>query len=194
MVCAIGGGSVLTIIADAIQSNDGGADVDPQEFNADARNEFIDELQATVEANPDDPSAMGLLANVLAQDGRIDDAIVWYERSLAIEPGNVQVRLSFALSLAESGKQADAEIQYLRILEVNADQAEAHYYLGELYRTWTPPRPVDAVAQFSQVLTLAPGSVIADRAEQSLVALGVGTSIAGTPIPAGSPSVSTQEG
>jgi len=192
VVCAIAGGGVLTIVADALQSND--VDVDPEEFNADTRNDFIEDLQATVNANPDEPSAMGLLANVLAQDGRIDEAITWYERSLAIDPTNVQVRLSFALSLAEAGKQADSEIQYRRILENDPAQAEAHYYLGELYLTWAPPRPDDAIAEFRQVLTLAPGSVIADRASQSLAALGVATPSAATPDATGSTPAPTQEG
>lgn len=189
VVCAIAGGSVLTIVVDAIQSND--ADVDPEEFNAGARDEFVSELQETVDANPDDAAAMGLLANVLAQDGQIDEAIDWYERSLGIDPGNVAVRLSFAVSLTEAGKQADAEIQYKKILEADPSQAEARYYLGELYRTWSPPRPDEAVAELLQVLALAPGSVIAERAAESLGALGVATPVAspvsGTASPVASP-------
>ncbi len=192
VVCAIAGGGVLTIVADALQSDD--IDVDPEEFNADTRNEFIDDLRATVDANPDEPAAMGLLANVLAQDGRIDEAITWYERSLAIDPTNVQVRLSFALSLAEAGKSADAEIQYRRILENDPAQAEAHYYLGELYVSWEPSRPNDAIVEFQQVLTLAPGSVIADRAFASLSALGVATPSAATPDATGTLPAPTQEG
>lgn len=192
VVCAIAGGGVLTIVADALRSND--VDVDPEEFNADTRNEFIEDLRSTVEANPDEPSAMGLLANVLAQDGRIDEAITWYERSLAIDPANVQVRLSFALSLTEAGKQADAEIQYRRILENDPAQAEAHYYLGELYLTWIPPRPDDAISEFQRVSTLAPGSVIADRASESLSALGVASPSAATSVVSAAPPAPTQEG
>lgn len=189
IVCAVVGGSVGTVIVDAINSDNG--DVDPEEFNASTRDDFINEIRATVEANPDDAAAMSLLANVLAQDGRIDEAIDWYERSLAADPTNAQVRLSFALSLAEAGKQADAEVQYRRILVDDPNQAEAWYYLGELYRGWNPPRSAEAVTAFQQVLTIAPGAVIAERASESLVAMGVATPMAtpsSTPAAEGTPA------
>ena len=190
VVCAVVGGSVGTVILDAINSDNG--DVDPEEFNASTRDDFINDLRATVEANPADAAAMSLLANVLAQDGRIDEAIDWYERSLAADPSNSQVRLSFALSLAEAGKRADAEVQYRRILENDPGQAEAWYYLGELFRGWNPPRTDEAIAALQQVLLLAPGAVIAERATELLAAMGVTTPVAipsatpaagGTPIP-----------
>ncbi len=189
VVCAVVGGSVGTVIVDAISSNDG--DVDPEEFNASTRDDFINDLRATVEANPADAAAMSLLANVLAQDGRIDEAIDWYEQSLAADPSNAQVRLSFALSLAEAGKRADAEVQYKRILESDPNQAEAWYYLGELYRGWNPPRTDEAIGAFHQVLTIAPGSVIAQRASESLAAMGVATPVAtpgATPAAVGTPA------
>ena len=188
VVCAVVGGSVGTIVVDAINSDD--RDVDPEEFNASTRDDFINELRATVTANPADAAAMSLLANVLAQDGRIDEAIDWYEQSLAVDPTNAQVRLSFALSLAEAGKRADAEAQYKRILEIDPNQAEGWYYLGELYRGWNPPRSVEAVAAFQQVLTIAPGAVIAQRATESLAAMGVatpGATPAATPTAGGTP-------
>jgi tetratricopeptide (TPR) repeat protein len=184
VVCAVVGGSVGTVVVDALNSDNG--DVDPEEFNASTRDEFIEEIRATVEANPSDAAAMSLLANVLAQDGRIDEAIDWYEKSLAADPTNAQVRLSFALSLAESDKRADAEVQYRRILDNDPNQAEAWYYLGELYRNWNPPRTEDAIAALNKVLSVAPGSVIAERATASLVAMGVATPAA-TPTGAGTP-------
>jgi tetratricopeptide (TPR) repeat protein len=185
VVCAVVGGSVGTVVVDALNSD--GGDVDPEEFNASTRDDFIEEIRATVEANPNDAAAMSLLANVLAQDDRIDEAIDWYEKSLAVDPNNAQVRLSFALSLAEAGKRADAEVQYRRILDNDPNQAEAWYYLGELYRGWNPPRTDDAVAAFRQVLAVAPGAVIAERATESLAALGVATPAA-TPAGAGTPA------
>ena len=189
VVCAVVGGSVGTVIVDAIKSDN--PDVDPEEFNASTRDDFINEMRATVEANPADAAAISLLANVLAQDGRIDEAIDWYEQSLAADPTNAQVRLSFALSLAEAGKRADAEVQYRRILEDDPNQAEAWYYLGELYRGWNPPRTDEAVAAFQQVLMLAPGAVIAQRASESLAAMGVATPMAtpsATPAAGGTPA------
>src|SRR3712207_3014775 len=91
VVCSVIGGSLGTILLDAVGSDE--TDGDSEEFNASARDDFIDELQATVEADPNDAGAMSLLANVLAQDGRIDEAIGWYERSLAVDTTDVQVRL-----------------------------------------------------------------------------------------------------
>lgn len=188
VVCAVVGGSVGTVVVDALNSDDG--DVDPEEFNAATRDEFVNDLRATVAANPADAAAMSLLANVLAQDGRIDEAIDWYEQSLAVDPSNAQVRLSFALSLAEAGKRADAEVQYRRILESDPNQAEAWYYLGELYRGWNPPRTDEAVAAFQQVITIAPGAVISQRAMESLAAMGIatpGATPAATPAAGGTP-------
>lgn len=174
ITCAIIGGSVGSVIVDGIGSDD----PDPQEFNADARGSLVDELLQEVEANPQDASRMALLANVLANDGRIEEAITWYERSLELAPDDVQTRLSFAVSLASAGKAADAEIQYLRILQADPAQAEAHYYLGELYRAWTPSRIDEAMGHYRQVVVLVPGTFIAERAATALVAFGFASPVA----------------
>ncbi len=125
-------------------------------------------LQDAVAANPDDAVALASLANLASTRGNHRDAIGYYERSIELDPGNLETRLDFALSLVESGNLADAELQYERVLEAEPGNAEALYFLGELYTRWQPPRNADAAAAFERAIVADPGSVSASQAELAL--------------------------
>jgi cytochrome c-type biogenesis protein CcmH/NrfG len=180
VVCAIAGGGIAPFIADRF-GDDGssGSDVDPEEFNASQRSDLEDDLRREIAQNPNDVGRISLLAQVLASEGRIAEAIPLYEQALTIDPNNVRVRLNFGVSLSAAGKPADAEIQFLKILQADPNQPEAHYYLAQLYEGWDPPRTGEAIAHYQQVVSLQPADTsIAQMAAAALAAIGVGTPVA----------------
>lgn len=139
-------------------------------------------LRDRIVADPNDAASMAELANLLANAGDLTGAILWYEKVLELQPTNTTIRLDFARSLAEGGKQRDADVQFRRVLADEPNNVEAHFYLGELYRRWQPPRPDEAIAEYRRVLELRPDSYLAQRATDALVSLGAATPVAiGTP-------------
>ncbi|MEA2593575.1 MAG: hypothetical protein QOF01_44 [Thermomicrobiales bacterium] len=153
-------------------------DDEPISFDPNSANEpdeYEESLRKEVAENPNDAAALASLANYLAQTGRLSEAIEWYEKSLAIEPENWDVRLDFARSLADGGKRTDAEFQFKKILAGQPENAQAHYYLAELYRNWVPPRTPEAAAEYRRTIEVGPGTYVAELSAQALTELGFAT-------------------
>lgn len=140
----------------------------------DPNEDLIEEQMQVVEENPDDVDSVLLLANILGNSGRLNEAIPYYEQALDLAPDDASVRLDFARALADGGMQADAELQFERTLETKPDSQEAHYYLAELYMEWEPSRTDEAVEHFERSIELDPDSFVAEQARNRL------NSIAGT--------------
>ena len=144
-------------------------------------NEYEGALRDAIAANPDDVVALASMANLAATRGDHREAIGFYERAIELDPDNGGIRLDFALSLAESGNLDDAELQYERVLEREPGNAEALYFLGELYARWQPERNAEAAAAFERAIAAEPGSVSASQAEIALAR------VRGRATPVGSP-------
>lgn len=136
--------------------------------HADPNADLVADQQTVVAQNPEDVDQILLLANVLVNTGRMGEATEWYERALELDPGNNGVRLDFARSLQENGLQADAEAQFLRVLDANPDSLPGHYYLARLYMDWKPQRRDEARAHYERVVEINPDSFLADQAQAEL--------------------------
>jgi cytochrome c-type biogenesis protein CcmH/NrfG len=159
--------------------NEGAEDV-----SVDPNADLVAEQQTVVAQNPEDIEQVLLLANLLTNTGRIAEATEWYERALELDPGNNGVRLDFARSLQEHSLNADAEVQFLKVLESDPDNLPGHYYLAQLYMDWRPQRQGEAKALFERVIQINPDSFLAEQARVQLDSMGQTTPIA-------SPGVST---
>lgn len=184
-VCSLLAASVGTVALELILDNEG----DGGEFAIDAGDELVDGLRQDIERNPTDVASMALLAELLSYDGRLDEAIGWYEQALAIEPDNTRVRLSFARVLKDGGKRADAELQFRIVIEAEPGNVEAHYYLADLFRGWDPPRTDEAAAHYLRVIEMAPTAYLAGLSREQLTVLGFEVPAASPPAtPAATPS------
>jgi len=193
VVCSLIAASVGTVALDLMLDDD----ADPEEFAAGANADLIDELRGEIEDNPEDIRRMSLLAELLAQDGNLDESISWYERALEIDPTATDIRMSFALALKDGNKPVDAELQFLRIIEAEPENFEAHYYLAELYQFWEPPRVEEAAAHYTRVVEIAPSAFQAGLSLEQLTALGYATpAAAATPVgtPEATPVATPTEG
>ncbi len=178
--CSLLAGSLVLIPFDELF---GLNDPDDVQNIVDRNDELIEELEATVEANPDDVDSVLLLANVLANSGRLNEAIPYYEQAIDLAPDDPSVRLDFARALADGGYQADAELQFERVLEMRPDSQEAQYYLAELYMNWDPPREEEARELYEAAVESDPESFLAEQARNQLA------SFSGTPAsPAATPA------
>ncbi len=131
--------------------------------------------QTVVAENPDDPAAQSLLASMLANSGRMQEAIPIYEEAIRLDPEDTSIRLDFARALQSNGMTADAEVQFLRVLDQDPENHTAHYYLGRLYLDWQPRRQEEAVIHFQRVIEIAPESFLAEQATSVLNTIGPAT-------------------
>jgi cytochrome c-type biogenesis protein CcmH/NrfG len=139
------------------------------------------EYRARIEADPNDAQALSALGNYLGNTGRVDEAIQYYERALAIVPNDWVTRLGFARVLGNGGKRPDAELQFNKVLAACPNSEQTHFSLAQLYATWVPPRVDEAVVQYQIVVAIAPSSFVAERAQDELAQLGVASPVAATP-------------
>ena len=144
--------------------------------------------QTVVAQNPEDVEAQSLLASMLANSGRIQEAIPVYEELIRQNPDDASIRLDFARALQSNGMPADAEAQFLRVLEQQPDNHTAHYYLGRLYLDWQPSRQGEAVEHFERVIEIAPNSFLAEQATSVLNTLGPATPVHYEVTPIASPT------
>jgi tetratricopeptide (TPR) repeat protein len=130
--------------------------------------EEIARLQTAVAEDPDDTDSMIVLANILANSGRVDESIVWFERATADEPDNGELRLAFGLALFQLGNFFDAEIQLKRAEALLEDNATPAYYLGQLYERRPVPDLELAIAAYERALEAGPDTLVAQQAQARL--------------------------
>jgi cytochrome c-type biogenesis protein CcmH/NrfG len=184
VICGMLGAAVFTISAEDLFGSLGQSDEGDSENFQDPNQDLVEEQQTVVASNPGDLEETLLLANLLGNSGRLAEAIPLYERATELAPDDAGVRISFARALADGGMSADAELQFIKALELDPGNQEAHYYLAELYRMWTPPRTDEAIMHYQQAAASDPSTLISERSRTQLVSLGVAT-------PTGSPASAT---
>lgn len=166
-VCALVASGVLPIVADLAVS-----DVPTADATGDDGNPYAASLETAVAADPDDETTLASLARLRALAGTTREAIALYERLIAIAPDNAAYRVEFGQLLATAGLRADAELQYERAIALAPTDPAPYYWLGELYRTWEPPRIEEAVGSYRRAISVAPSSPPARLAEEALGMLG----------------------
>lgn len=70
------------------------------------------------------------LGKILAETGRLDEAIVQDEAAVRLNPDLVSARYNLANALSDKGRFADAVAHYEAALRVKPDYAKAHFNLG----------------------------------------------------------------
>lgn len=154
---------------------------DSDENYIDPNSDFISEAETEVAEDPDNVENLLLLASMLANTGRLGDAIPHYERALELSPDDVAARLSFARALADGGMYADAELQFQRILEIDPNNQQAHYYLAQLYMAQTPQNVDAAIEHYRAAAAIDTTTLIGERSQTQLDTLGAGSPVSATP-------------
>jgi Tfp pilus assembly protein PilF len=189
-ICSLVAAAIGPFAADLLTSRD---DAPATLAPADAPEQagaYEDDLRTAIAGNPRDAVAQISLARLLSLRGGSSDAYDHYQQAVALDPSNASYRIDFGRALAAGSHFPDAELQYQKAIAADPNNVEAHYWLGELYRTWQPPREADAAAQYRKAVALAPESVsgrLAQEALQRMLGEHDGTSAAATPASGATP-------
>jgi tetratricopeptide (TPR) repeat protein len=100
-----------------------------------------------------------MLANLLAAQGRLPEAIGRYEEALRVRPGSAEAHNGLGAALAEQGRFADAVPRYQEALRLRPGFAEAHNNLGNAYSQLD--RFAEAEREFAEALRARPWFALA---------------------------------
>ncbi|MCG6981508.1 MAG: tetratricopeptide repeat protein [Deltaproteobacteria bacterium] len=108
----------------------------------------------TIEKNPLSWMAHNNLGAVLADEGRLEEALSHYLKALQLNSTHPEIHNNLGNALAKLGKFRQAETHYLQALQTNPDYVKAHSNLGNLLAT--QGRLDEAMKHFSEALRLRP--------------------------------------
>src|SRR5262249_20928262 len=86
--------------------------------------------------------------------GKLDDAVLSYERALALKPDFAEAHSNLGTALKDQGKLAEAIARYEQAIALKPDFVEALNNLGNLHRE--RGRLEKAIVCYQQVLALDP--------------------------------------
>ena len=115
----------------------------------------------TLQRNPRAWLAHNNLGIVLAQSGRLGEAIAHGEEAVRLQPGFPEARSNLGLALTEAHRLPEAIDQLTEAVRLNPNLAGARLNLGRALLA--AGRGSEAVAQFEQVLSLQPQNPVARK-------------------------------
>ncbi|MGA2788480.1 MAG: tetratricopeptide repeat protein [Verrucomicrobiota bacterium] len=116
-------------------------------------------LQTTIRRNPNCPMAYYNLGLVYFQQGRLDEAIVQYQKVLQINPVETDALNNLGSVFLQQGRLDKAVAHYQKALAINPDSAETHYDLANAL--FQQGRTDDAMAHYQKALAINPDSAMA---------------------------------
>ena len=111
------------------------------------------ELRTIVQTHPVD-SAHRLLGRILTERGQIDEAMKELQHAIDVRPGYWANYAAMGTAALRAGRYADAERSFLRVTDLQPDNADAYGYLGTIYLL-TNQRD-RAIEQLQRSIRLAP--------------------------------------
>jgi tetratricopeptide (TPR) repeat protein len=95
------------------------------------------------------------LGNALYGQGRVVEAIGYFETALAINPNCMGAHNNLGIALVKQGRVAEAISHYQRALEIRPNNAEVHINLGNALAT--EGKTEEAIEHFKEAIRLNPG-------------------------------------
>lgn len=108
----------------------------------------------TVAKRPGNAAARDNYGNILAQAGRLEEALTQYEEAIRLEPGYAEAHNDFGLALARAGRLPQAIAHYEQALRINPALPDVHNNLGNTLRA--AGRTPEAIMHYEQALRLKP--------------------------------------
>jgi tetratricopeptide (TPR) repeat protein len=116
---------------------------------------------------PDNAQRLFQRANVLAEQGELDEAIACYTQSLQLQPGYAPAHNNLANALFLKGKLEQALAHYSKAVEYNPNLVDAHYNMATLFAR--QKRTDDAIREYRSVLEIEPNHAGARKALEALL-------------------------
>lgn len=84
----------------------------------------------------DEAKEYRIRADKLQSEGRIDEAVTYYEKAIGLDKRYLPVYNSLAICYERKGLRSRAESSYIKALEINFKYAPAHYNLALFYEKY----------------------------------------------------------
>ncbi len=110
--------------------------------------------ETTVARNPDSFMGHNNLGAIHLHEGRIDQAVVSFERALVLKPGHIHALANLANARLSQGRPAEALALFRSVVELAPDDAKAHADLGQALET--TGAAADAEARYRRAIALDP--------------------------------------
>lgn len=121
----------------------------------------VSSLTRKIAKNPNAVASYIQLGDLYFQAGDYAAAADWMGRAVKLRPANVTARLALGAAWFNLGRRKDAERHWQSVVATNPKNVEAHYDLGFLYLSATPPDMARVKAEWGKVVELAPDSDVA---------------------------------
>ena len=113
---------------------------------------------ATIGNTSNNAFAHDNLGAVLAQNGRVDEAIVQFQAALVIQPDYAVAHYNLGNALFQAGQPDEAIVHYQKALAIRPDYAEAHDNLGNVL--FQKGQVDEAIIQLQQAVAIRPDNAI----------------------------------
>jgi tetratricopeptide (TPR) repeat protein len=127
----------------------------------------VRELRAAADQRPGDPAVRGQLGDLYFDAERFEDAITWYERSLAIDPKDVNVSTDLGVAYYYTNQPDRAIAQFEQSLRVDPNHTKTLLNVG-IVRAFGKEDLDGAARAWEQVIEVAPDSPEGRAARQAL--------------------------
>ncbi len=112
-----------------------------------------------LEQQPNYPEAIFYLGNILADSGRLDEAIASYRQAIHLNPQLLQAHHRLGILLHRTRKNDEAIASFRCALRIDPNSAALHNDLGIALRDGGQPN--DAIAAYRQAILLRPDFAVA---------------------------------
>ena len=140
----------------------------------------VDQLNATIQGNPKDVSAVVQLANVYFDAERWPDAISWYERALTLNPKDADVSTDLGVSYYYTNRTDEALKRFEESLRIDPKHTKTLLNKG-IVLAFGKEDLQGAAAEWKKVVELAPGSPEGEAARRALEGVAAAHSNQATP-------------
>ena len=133
----------------------------------------IDNLRSLAKMNPGKADGWIALGNALMDSQQFNEAIEAYQKALAIDPKNVDVRVDMGTCMRGTGKPEMAVAEFRKAIKIAPNHLNAHRNLGVVLGFDLKDRE-GAVKEFKTFLELAPNAPDADQIKAVIAQLQAG--------------------
>jgi cytochrome c-type biogenesis protein CcmH/NrfG len=128
-------------------------------------------LMQRIQADPKDVASLQSLADLYYQAGDYKTSGIFLEKVLAVDPKNLTGLLALGAVEFNLGDMAGAEEDWRAALVVDPKSVEAHYDLGFMYLSKTPPDMANVKLEWGEVVKIDPNSSVAKSVATHLASL-----------------------
>jgi tetratricopeptide (TPR) repeat protein len=113
--------------------------------------------RTTIEKNPGAWMAHNNLGALLLKQGKVDEAILHFQKTLELKPDEVSAEANLGNALLQKGQLDEAIADYSEALQMKPDDAEVHYNLGNALLH--QGRLDEAVVHYQKAIELNPKDI-----------------------------------